>query len=331
MEFLNNNIISDFFVICLKGLYTLFNDYALAIVILTILLRLCVLPLDIKQRRNQAKMSALGPELQSLQKRYANNPQQLQKKQRELYSKMNVKPMLGCLQSLIQLPIWFAFFGAMRVLASEQTVGLMLDAATHGAQSVALPDFFWVHNFWQPDSGLAPILPDAQSFLSFVQTNAVNISPQTLSLMQSNGILTFSDGIMNINADVYNTLSKGMIEANGIAYTAAGVPEFNNGWFILPAISGAALFLQQKFAPAASSAMPMPGVDPNQTAATPAQQPGGKFMLWFFPIFSIYICATSNSAFALYWIVSSLYAFTQMRIIDMIRKRKENKAVVVSG
>ena len=99
-----------------EGPHSITLDYALGIVVFTILIRLCLLPLDLKQRNNQSKMSALGPEIQSLQKRYANNPQQLQKKQQELYRKMNVKPMLGCLPALIQLPILFAFFGAMRVL-----------------------------------------------------------------------------------------------------------------------------------------------------------------------------------------------------------------------
>ncbi|MEG0357037.1 MAG: YidC/Oxa1 family membrane protein insertase, partial [Christensenellaceae bacterium] len=88
MELLSNNFLSEFFVICMKGINTLFSDYALAIVILTILIRLLLLPLDLKQRGNHSKMNALGPEIQSLQKRYANNPQQLQRKQQELYRKM---------------------------------------------------------------------------------------------------------------------------------------------------------------------------------------------------------------------------------------------------
>lgn len=330
MEFLSNNFITEFFILCLHGLHTLISNYAVTIIILTVLLRLCVLPLDIKQRGNQSRMQALAPEIASLKKRYASNPQKLQKKQNELYRKMNVKPMMGCLQSLIQLPIWFAFFGAMRVLASEQIVGMMLDAAQHGAETVVLPQFFWVHNLWQPDTGMAGILPSATEFLSYVQSNSNIITPQMLSLLQSNDVLSFAGSEMTVNSDVYEALKKGIIEANGVAYVN-GQSEFNNGWFILPALAGVFLFLQQKFAPAATSAMGAEGMMGATQGTDPQAQPGGKFMKWFMPIFSVIICLQQNSAFALYWCVSSLYAFSQMRVIDLIRKvRNKDKGTDVT-
>ncbi len=329
MEFLYTNFLSEFFVICLKGLHALSGNYAVAIITLTILIRLAMLPLDLKQRGNQEKMSALGPEIQSLKKRYANNPQQMQRKQQELYRKMNVRPMLGCLPMLLQLPILFAFFGAMSVLASEQTVALMLNAAQYGPATVELPQFFWVHNFWQPDSGLAPILPSTKDFLGFVQRNVNYISPETMALLQSQNILSYANNVVTVNAEQYSALVKGIIEANGVAYITNGagemVAQFNNGWFILPAMSGAALFLQQKFAPQSAANM-MGAGDPEQAQA---QGCTNKMMMWFFPIFSIYICATSNSAFALYWFTSSIYAFAQMRVVTFIKKRKAQKKQII--
>lgn len=334
MEFLSNNFISEFFVWCLNGLDSLFLNYAAAIITLTIIIRLALLPIDLYQRRNQSRMAALGPELQSLQKRYKNNPQQIQRKQRELYRKMNVRPMFGCVQSLIQLPIWFAFFGAMRVLASEQTVGMILDAAQNGASTIDLPNFFWVKNFWQPDNGLSGILPTAEEFLGFVQSYSSYISPQALALLQDHDILSFANDTMWIAGDgaTYNALKQGIIEANGVQYVLGqnGVmqPEFNNGWFILPAMAGVSLFLQQKFAPAASNAAAatpmMAGADPNAAATT---QQTSKMMMYFMPIFSVIICLTSNAAFALYWTVSSLYAFAQMRVVGLIKNVREKKKV----
>ncbi len=320
MDFLSNNFLSDFFVICMKGLNSAFANYALTIVILTILIRLCLLPLDLKQRNNQAKMAALGPEIQSLQKRYANNPQQLQKKQQELYGKMGVKPMLGCLPMLIQLPILFAFFGAMRVLQSEQTIGLILNAAQYGVESVQLPTFFWVHNFWQPDSGFAQIMPTASEFLAFVQSNSTFIQPQTLAMLQSQGILTFANGAMTVNLETYGQLTSGVIAANNLVGYA-------NGWFILPALSGVALFLQQKFSPA--TAMQQPMASGSSKEQQDAQGCSTKVMMWFFPIFSVYICITSNAAFALYWFVSSLYAFSQMKVVELIKKSRAKKQEIV--
>lgn len=309
----------------MNGLNSLFADYALTIVILTVLIRLCLLPLDLKMRSNSAKMQALGPEIQSLQKRYANNPQQLQRKQQELYRKMNVKPMFGCLPSLIQLPILFAFFGAMRVLQSQQTVALMLDAAQYGASTVQLPEFFWVHNFWQPDNGMSNILPNSTEFLSFIQQNSLYITPQTMGLLQSHGLLDFSTGVMTVPDATYTALTTQILQANGFVNAAGEVTNYN-GYFILPALAGVALFLQQKFNPAAmNGGMNMAAAGGEQAEA---QGCSNKMMLWIFPIFSIWICATSNTAFALYWFISSLYAFTQMKVVDLIKKAKAKKQQV---
>lgn len=339
MEFLYNNFLSDFFVLCLKGIHMLFADYALSIVVLTILIRLCLLPLDLKQKSNQAKMSALGPEIQSLQKRYANNPQKVQKKQQELYRKMNVRPMLGCLPMLIQLPILFAFFGAMRVLASEQTIALFANAAQYGVENVQLPSFFWVHNFWQPDSFIgdnATILPSRDAFLSFVQSNATYIPPQTLELLRGYGLLDFSSGVMDVPADAYNAMSTGILKANGFWDVATNQATNKNGYLILPILAGAALFLQQKFAPSTSGTNPMMGgammgADAGGTSKEQQEAQGctNKMMLWMMPIFSGFICATSNTAFALYWFISSLYAFSQMRVVDFIKKKKAKKKEVI--
>jgi len=304
----------------MKGLNSVFDNYAIAIIVLTVLIRLAMLPLDMQNRRNQAKMSRLGPEIQSLQKRYANNPQMMQRKQRELYNKIGYKPMMGCIPMLIQLPFLFAFFGAMRVLASEQMVGMILDAAQYGVDHVALPTFGWVHNFWQADSGIVNVLPNAQEFMTFVQTNSSTISPETMSLLRSWNIMDYSNNMLTINTTAYENLAAGIIRVNGFT-------GMKNGWFILPVLCGAALFLQQKFAPQQQNAM-MAGSD---AETQQAQGCTSKAMLWIMPLFSIYICAQSSSttAFALYWFVSSIYAFTQIQIVNLANKYKAKKEQVI--
>lgn len=259
-------------------------------------MRAVLLPLDLKQRKNSRKMTQIQPELESIKKRYANNPQLFQKKQKELYAKEGVKPLAGCLPLLLQLPIFFAFFGAMRVLASEQTVNLILNAVNDGVTQ--LPSWLWVHNFWQPDSGLEPILPLGQNFITFLQSNGTFISPQTLSILQQKNIVTFANGNFTYVAQTYDALTNNILSANGLA-------GLNNGWFILPVLAGASLFFQQRL-------MTNSGV----------QQDQGKMMMWLFPLFSVWICATSNTAFAVYWLASNVYALGQQSTLAYIEKRK---------
>lgn len=303
MEFLSNNFISDFFVTALKWVFNLVRDYSVAIIIVTVAIRLLTLPLDLRQKKSSRKMALVQPKLDSLKKRYANNPQMMQKKQQELFKKEGVKPLAGCLPMLITLPIFFAFFGAMRVLEAEQTVAYMLNAHNLGEAAYKLPSWLWVHNFWQPDSGFEPILRAGEQFASFVQTNATYITPQSLHMLSNAGLLNF-DTVAGVQAGTaYNGFVENIINTNGLQ-------GFANGWFILPLLAGASLFFQQK-------------LTMGQTPQAAGGQ--GKFMLWFFPLFSVYICATANTAFAVYWLFANIYALIQSLIVNWIYKKRDEK------
>lgn len=304
MGFLSDNFISDFLVTVIKWANEFIGDYSLVIILLTLVIRFIILPLDIKQKKSSRLMINVGPEVESLRKRYANNPDQLNRKVQELYKERGVKPMAGCLPMLIQLPLLFAFFGALRVIASEQTVSLILRAAEGGAESVALPSWLWVHNIWQADSGLVGVLPSPSEFLGFLQTNASYITPQTMLILQNHGLISYASGTLTVT-EAYQTLTSQMVSANGLV-------GFSNGWFGLPIIAGVTLFLQQKF---------MSKSNP-QAAGTPGT---GKFMLYFFPLFSVYICATSNAVFSIYWVVSNVYSVALALIYDGIIKAREKK------
>jgi len=300
---LQNNFISRFFLVVFNTLGDFFGNYAIAIVILTIVIRLAMLPADIKQKKSSRDMAKIQPQLNDLKKRYGNDPAMMQKKQQELYRTHNVKPMAGCLPILITLPIFFAFFGSLRMLATEQTLTMIMQGLAKGAASVDIPGFIWVNNLWQPDTGLAPILPTGKFLLRFLAQNADYVNPQTLSIMQAKGLFEFTSTGMNI-MPAYDSLVADIIAANG----KAGL---SNGWFVLPLLSGLGLFVQQWMTQKSNPAM--------------AQQQGGAMMMWFMPLFSVYICWISNAAFALYWVVSNIYALGQMLVVNKILDNKQAK------
>ena len=106
----------------LDWIYTIVANYGWSIVIFTVLIKVVLMPLDIKNRKGMRKMAQIQPELNKLQKKYANDKQKLQQKQQELMRKERYSPLSGCLPMLVQMPILFAMFGAMRALANEQIV-----------------------------------------------------------------------------------------------------------------------------------------------------------------------------------------------------------------
>lgn len=90
------------------------QDVGLAIIALTILIKLVLFPLSFKALRSQKELQKLQPELKKLQEKYKNSKEQLAKATMELYQSQGVNPMGGCLPILVQLPILIALFDLFR-------------------------------------------------------------------------------------------------------------------------------------------------------------------------------------------------------------------------
>ena len=105
----------------------LFNNFVLAIIGLTVLVRLLTYPLTQRQITSMKAMQDLQPEIQKLQKKYGKDREKLSAATMELYKERGVNPMMGCLPMLVQLPIWIGLYQSIyQALGStpEQLIGL---------------------------------------------------------------------------------------------------------------------------------------------------------------------------------------------------------------
>lgn len=98
-----------------KFLYFIYNtiafrNYGFAIILFTVIVRLALLPLTIKQYRSTAKMQEIQPKIQEIQKRYKNDKEKLNEELMKVYQENNVNPAGGCLPLLIQMPIILALY-----------------------------------------------------------------------------------------------------------------------------------------------------------------------------------------------------------------------------
>lgn len=94
-----------------------FGDYGLAIIAMTIIFRLLLMPLTMKQLKSSARMQVLQPKLAEIQERYADDPIRMQEEMRRFQAENNFNPLGGCLPMLLQWPIFFALFGALRTIS----------------------------------------------------------------------------------------------------------------------------------------------------------------------------------------------------------------------
>lgn len=133
--------------------------FAIAIIITTIIFKICLLPLNVSQTKNQMKMAELQPELQKLQKKYKHDQQTLVMKQQELYKEANYSPLSGCLPMLIQFPIILAFY---RVFQHPARFAFTEPGVYQGIAK----NFFYLSNLDHPDKTM--ILPIVAAFTTFL-------------------------------------------------------------------------------------------------------------------------------------------------------------------
>lgn len=110
---------TNFLTWVLEGIADFVGDYGLAVIILTVIIRLILTPLMTKSSASNARVQAMQPKLQEIQERYADDPVKQSEELRKVYSSMNYNPMTGCLPMLLQLPIFFGLFSVVQEVPED--------------------------------------------------------------------------------------------------------------------------------------------------------------------------------------------------------------------
>jgi YidC/Oxa1 family membrane protein insertase len=116
-------------------LHVILGSYAAAIIVLTLLIKSALWPVQNKATSEMRKMSLLSPKMNELREKYKDDPQKMNEETMKLYREYGVNPFSGCLPMLIQIPIFFGFYS-------------MLGTAIELRNS----SFFWITDLSQPDT-----------------------------------------------------------------------------------------------------------------------------------------------------------------------------------
>lgn len=150
---------------------SLTGSAGLSIILFTILVRLVLLPLTFAQIRSMQRMQALQPEVERIQKKYKDNPQKANEAIMKLWRENNVNPAAGCLPLLVQLPILYGLFAALRDFSS-------------GA-------FLWIPDLRLPDPYFAlPVLAGLTTYLQMKTMGPVDQPQQRTMLVVMPVMLT---------------------------------------------------------------------------------------------------------------------------------------------
>lgn len=267
----------------LWGAFYLLKDFGLAIIVFTIIVKACLFPFSVKQQKSMAGTARLQKKQKEIQEKYANNKQKANEEIQKLYEKEGVKPMGGCLTTLIPMLVLFGIFYA---------VGWPLTNTLH-LNSEAV-----------------------NSALSYVNTipGYSAISTGMYNYQEINLLMVFPN-IADTQA-IHNIFSQ--TEISQIIELVNGFDMFGIDLLAVPSefgfFSPYILFPILSLASNIGSQLVMQRINKNQMQ----QQGCMKFMLFAMPLFSAYIAYVVPCAMAFYWIVSALLGLVQSILLGKI-------------
>ena len=312
------------------------GNYGWAMIVFTVLIRLVLTPLDVKSRISMRKTSKLQPQLAALQKKYANDKEKLNQKTAELYKKEHINPLSSCLPLLLTWPILIAVFGAMRMAANKELL-IQLGQILNN-EIPQLERWLWIKNLWMPDSLFSPAYPDLGtmrqiSAAEWLQWFRGLDQAHLPALLQGMGLTEAHFGNDQLAATIQSiqnalavgnpayaealTVPQGM--SINLLITQVNLVKDYNGLMLLPILSAVSQIAMTKLTGSQ-------GPQQDQTQATT-----GKFMMWFFPIFSLVLCFSYSSAFALYWVSGNVVSMVQTLVINKVLDDKEKNKAAVAG
>lgn len=281
--------------------------YPVAIILFTLLIKLVLMPLDIKSRSTMRRTQKLQPKINAINEKYKNDPEKRNQKTMELYKAEKASPTGGCLPILIQMPILFAMWGMLRVIANEQLMNMFLAVESgidYKNPQLIMQSFLWVHNFWQPDN----FFGDSGSVIPMLNTATTQMQ-----------VSAASDLLTQVNVDhfkaSYEAIMTPVIDYYGTQYL--------NGWGVLPILVAGIQFVQQKLQP--QQAQPAPSAD---------GKPGAGQMMKTFtmimPIMFFFFCWGYLAAFSVYLLTSTLFSMAENFALNYYFKKKDEQAELMA-
>lgn len=268
--------------------YSLTNNYALALLLFALFVKVVLFPFGIKQQKNMVKQAKLRPKEMAIRKKYdGRTDQKTQQKQQEeimqLYQEENYNPMGGCLPLLIQFPILLALY---KVITKPLTYICQFSSETVASINAKIEELI---------SAGADITASAAA-------GSYSAEITTITQMNEIGLEKFAD-IEGFAADVIPNFE--IFGGLNLAYT----PSFTNFSVLLliPLFTLVFTLLSSKITKKLSYQAP--------SAQDAANNSTMKIMEYSMPLLSTYICFTVPATIGLYWIYQNIFSILQQVIL----------------
>nr|WP_325298197.1 membrane protein insertase YidC [uncultured Dysosmobacter sp.] len=268
--------------------YSLTGSYGVALILFTLVIKLIMLPFQMKSKKSMMRMNRLSGRMQELQKKYANNQAKYAEEMQKLYAEEGVSPMSGCLWSFLPLPILLALYSIIR----QPIVYLM--------------------NFGGRAAGLE-VVEEARALITgagIELTSSVayeQIEMSTIINAQFPEFIAEHTGWFHVD---YNFLG---LDLTAMPWNA--VKGFSLSWaviglILIPILAGGSQLLLS---------MVTMKQQPQQEGAAGNST---KTMMYMMPLFSVYIAFMMPAALGVYWIAQSVFSLIQEVVLGKFYNKK---------
>ncbi|MDD6564002.1 MAG: YidC/Oxa1 family membrane protein insertase [Clostridiales bacterium] len=288
----------------IKTIYDLVQNYGVAIILFTIVVKLLLLPLNIKSQKAMKKQQKIQPIVAELQKKYANDQQKLQQEMMKVYKENNVSMAGGCLPMLIQMPILVALYQAI-----QKPLTYMFNVPYKNIPSDVVNKVVEL-----AEKAGEKVTGNAEQFVSqLMSVDQIKISSWA---GQVEGKL--HEWYINFN---FLGLDLSKKPQNAIAYLSDPMANLSVVLLLLiPILAIVSSFLQSKIT------MKQSGQDKN--SGTDQAQSMNAMMKWMMPIMSGYFALILPAGIGLYWIVSGVVQIIQQLALNNYFEKKGEDFVV---
>ena len=280
----------------LQFLYTLVNNYGLAIILFTLIIKLLLLPLSIKQQKTMKKSSELQEKVKVMQFKYKNDPEKLNKEMMNLYKTENVSPFSGCLTSIIQMLLLLSIFYLVR-----SPLTFMENIPQENINT-------YIQQLKDEGKVISNVYPE------------IDLIRETELLKEKNPEDQF--------------IEKTNIKMNFLGLDLSKIPQQNMTdytVYIIPVLYILSSFISIRITTAKQQKdkedKKSKNIDGNtgkeieeENNEMDAVMQTNKMMSWFVPIMSISIAFIAPLGLALYWLISNILMIAERLIIDKVVK-----------
>lgn len=295
--------IANLFGYLLNFLYNLFNNYGIAIIVFTILLRIILIPITVSQQKSMKKNAKVQEKMKEIQKKYKNNPEKLNQETIELYKREKVSPFSGCLSSIIQIILIISVFWLvskpltyMKKVDSNKVNEYIEQIKTEEGKTSAYPEIQVIQTKSAEDSEVAINMDFLGLDLSKVPNQ--NLKDITVYIIPVLYVITSFVSIKMTN----NMQDKAKEKKKADKEKKAAENKEND--------EEKALISEE---------------EAKSEEAMEAMQDMTKSMNYMIPIMSITIAFIAPLGLALYWLVSNIAMIIERIIINKISENKKEE------